>query len=201
MILRTHALHARIVVDFATCARDALMGGGVIVLVIGAYCAILAIVVWVPRRTVLTLFAEDVVYLLIRAGLAFQISEVPVLGMLTFHTLDLVPKQILGLIASTFLKSVVKYTSTRAILTDSVFLVLSHTTERAAAIRQNILKGFVNARTSLVCFDVDLFLTAIHLHTGLAHFIILGTCRANLASSCYLTEIFREHACYTIRPT
>lgn len=174
------------------------MGGSVIVLVVGAYCAILTIVVWVPCRTVLALFTEHVVDLLIRTGLAFQISEVPVLGMLTFYTLDLVPKQILGLIASTFLKSIVIHTSTRAILAYSVFLVLSHTTERAAAIRQNILKRFVHACTSLVCFDVDLFLTAIHLYAGLAHFIILGTCRANLASSCYLAEIFGEHACYTI---
>lgn len=198
MIFRTHTLHARIVVDFTPCARGAFMGGSVIVLVVGAYCAILTIVVWVPCRTVLTLFAEDIVYLLIRTGLAFQISEVPVLGMLTFYTLDLVPKQILGLIASTFLKSVVVHTSTRAILADSVFLVLSHTTKRTAAIRQNILKGFVNTRTSLVCFDVDLFLTAIHLQAGLARLIILGTCRANLASSCYLAEVFGEYACYTI---
>lgn len=139
MIFRAYALHCNIIINFSIAARSASVCGGIIVLVVWTYGAILAIVVGIGGRTVLALPVENVVDLLIRADLAFQFSKVPILRMLALHTLLQIPEQILSLIAPAFLQRIVVHTAVSAVFADSIFLILSQWAERTIAIRQNIL--------------------------------------------------------------
>lgn len=87
MIIRAYALHGNVVVYLAIGAGGALVSGGVVVLVVGADGAVLAVEVGVYGRAVLALVTEDVVDLLEGAVFAFQVTEIPVLGMLALDAL------------------------------------------------------------------------------------------------------------------
>ena len=134
VVIRAHTVHPNIVVDFAIGAWGAPMRGGIVVLVVGADGAVLAIVVRVDGRTVLALPIEDVVDLLFRTKLAFQIPEVPVLGVFASDAHFQVPKHILSLVADTFLHSIVVHAPTSAVLAHPTFFVLGLGAKRATAV-------------------------------------------------------------------
>lgn len=87
MIIRTYALHGNVVIYLAIATGGALVSGGVVVLVVGADGAVLAVEVGVDGGAVLALVTEDVVDLLEGTVFAFQVTEIPVLGMLALDAL------------------------------------------------------------------------------------------------------------------
>lgn len=166
MVPRALALHSCRVVHLAACAGRAAVRCCVVVLVVGADCAVLAVEVGVYGWAVLALSMDNVIDLLVRAGLALQISEVPVLRMLTLDADLTTPEHIGGLVADTLLQCIVIDPIIGTRLTDAGLLELAFRAHRAAPVHQDILQSLVDAFAGLISLDVDLICAAVDFHAS-----------------------------------
>lgn len=166
MISGALALHLCGVVHLAACAGCAAVRCCVVVLVVGADCAVLSVEVGVYGWAILALSVHNVIDLLVRAGLALQIPEVPVLGMLTLHADLATPEHIGRLVTDTLLQRIVIYPIVGTRLTDASLLELTFGAHRAAPVLQNVLQCLVNAFAGLIGLDVDLICPAVDLHAS-----------------------------------
>ncbi len=101
------------------------MSSGVIELIVGANCTVQPVEVWVNRRAVFTLPVCDVINLLARAILTLQVSEIPILGVLTKYTNLSIPVHVGSGIARTFLECPVVGLAIGATVANTICLVLS----------------------------------------------------------------------------
>ena len=178
MISRTLADHFVRAVHLIIVTRNAFMNTCVVEEIVRAYCAVIAIEVWVSWWAVFAFSVYNVIDLLVGTNLTFQISEVPIVGVMANYALNIIPIEILCLIANTFLEVQVVHLAASTILAYTVFLVLSIITERAYSI-DNILQSLIDTNTNLLLLYKYLISSAVYFDTSSHEWIIL---KSNLAA-------------------